>query len=74
MMRRTTGCSAPSRCRMTGSPDNRTVVGIMGRQETLDVAWDGDAARKLKEFANGLSCQLGFAGNGLHRTHKNEAG
>ena len=51
-----------------------TVVGIMGRQETLDVAWDGDAARELKEFADGLSRQLGFAGNGLHRTHENGAG
>ncbi len=51
-----------------------TVVGIMGRQETLDVAWDGDAARELKEFADGLSRQLGFAGNGPHRTHENGAG
>ena len=51
-----------------------TVVGIMGRQETLDVAWDGDAARELKEFADGLSRQLGFAGNGLHPTHENGAG
>ncbi len=46
----------------------------MGRQETLDVAWDGDAARELEEFADGLSRRLGFAGNGIHRKPRDGVG
>ncbi|MDE0335794.1 MAG: IclR family transcriptional regulator [Defluviicoccus sp.] len=41
-----------------------TVVGVMGRQETLDVAWDGAAAAALSEFADRLSRRLGHAGDG----------
>lgn len=41
-----------------------TVVGVMGRQETLDVAWDGAAAAALAEFADRLSRRLGHAGDG----------
>ncbi|MDE0050777.1 MAG: IclR family transcriptional regulator, partial [Rhodospirillales bacterium] len=50
--------------------DLSTVVGIMGRQETLDVAWDGDTANELMEFADGLSRQLGYASNGVRRTSR----
>ena len=44
-----------------------TVVGVMGRQETLDVAWDGAAANELTEFAERLSRRLGYANDGVHR-------
>ncbi len=46
--------------------DLSTVVGVMGRQETLDVAWDGAAAKELKNFAERLSRQLGYGRNGVH--------
>ena len=54
--------------------DLSTVVGIMGRQETLDVAWDGDAAGELTEFAERLSRELGFAGGGVGRAVGDKAG
>ncbi len=44
--------------------DLSTVVGVMGRQETLDVAWDGTAAKELQGFADRLSRDLGYASDG----------
>jgi len=34
-------------------------VGLVGRQESLDIAWEGVPARKLKAFARGISQSLG---------------
>lgn len=35
------------------------VVGIVGRQETLDVSWDSQAVLQLRYFVEGISSELG---------------
>jgi len=36
------------------------VIGVLGRREDLDVAFDGPVARALREAADGISQRLGF--------------
>ncbi len=37
------------------------VMGMLGQEETLDVAWNGTAAKQLRQFANAISEQLGHS-------------